>query len=264
VKGAWLPALALLALAGCAPRVLSPAIGGTAPAGVRGNSGTAAANPAASRDARLRPPSEDKPVAITSDKLAYTQQGQVTVFSGHVHVRQEGATLEAPYLEVRSQDGQAVARQGIRLLDNERGVTLTAQELTYKENLGHAQARGDVRVASRDDRQQPLNLASDYLEWDLQKKNMQARDRVRVNYQGMTATAQALDFAQVAEVAHLTSPGGKPGERPRIEQDGDVITGDSLLLKIKERRYEAHGNARAEITLKENGRSGPGRAKEKP
>jgi lipopolysaccharide export system protein LptA len=253
--------LNLLALAGCAPRVVSPIIAG-GPAGAKGNSGTAAAVPVA-QDARLRPMSENKPVAITSDRLAYTQQGQVTVFTGHVNVRQESSVLEAPYLEVRSQDGQAVARQGIRLVDNERGVTLTAQELTYKENLAHAQARGDVRVASTDERQQPLKVASEFLEWDTKTKDMKARDHVRVNYQGMTATAQALDYAQVTELAVLTSPGGKPQERPRIEQAGDVITGDKLILKIKERRYEAHGSARAEITLKENGRPGTGHPKEK-
>ncbi|NTV53208.1 MAG: LPS export ABC transporter periplasmic protein LptC [Candidatus Firestonebacteria bacterium] len=251
--------------AACAPRVLSPVIGGNTPAGAKGNSGTAAVvSGPVSQDARLRPMSEDKPVAITSDRLVYTQQGQVTVFTGRVQVRQAGALLEAPYLEVRSQDGQAVARQGIRLTDSERGLTLTAQELTYKENLAHAQARGNVRVSSLDDKQQPLKVAGEYLEWDAQKKDMKAREHVRVNYQGMTATAEALDYAQAAQVAELTSPDAKPDERPRIEQDGDLITGDKLLLKIKERRYEAHGSARAEITPKENGRPGPGRAKEKP
>jgi len=254
--------LGMLATAGCAPRVLSPVIGSVTPAGAKGNSSTAVAAPGA-QDARLRPMSQDKPVAITSDRLSYTQQGQVTVFTGHVNVRQEGTLLEAPYLEVRSQDGQAVARQGIRLVDFERGVTLTAQELTYKENLAHAQAHGDVRVASTDERHQPLKVTSENLEWDTQKKDMKARDHVRVNYQGMTATAQALDYGQASELAELTSPGGKPDERPRIVQEGDVITGDKLILKIKERRYEAHGSARAEITLKENGRPGTGHPKEK-
>ncbi len=251
----------------CAPRVVTPpsaatpTLTGTA-AGVTKTAAPLATH--ASEDARLKPLAEDKPVAITSDRLSYTQQGQVTVFQGRVKVVQETTRLDAPYLEVRSQDGQGVARQGIRLVDHARGITVTARELEYKETLSHATVRGNVKVVSHDNENQTLVVKSESMEWNAQGKDIQAKERVVVTYRGSTATAEVMDYSQTTQVAVLSSP-GKNAALPKIEQEGDVITGKTLILKTKERIYEARGSARAEIWPKEkNNRAVPGRMKEKP
>jgi lipopolysaccharide transport protein LptA len=256
-----------LAGAACTPRVAMPPVGKEAsptPVVATGaNSATAKVSPV-SDSSRTKPFSEDRPVAIDSDRLSYTQQGQVTVFQGHVRVQQETTRLDAPYLEVRSQDGQAVARQGIRLVDHTRGITVTAQEMEYKENLSHAQVRGKVKVYSHDDQNQALLVQSGQLEWDAQGKDIKAREKVKVTYRGATATAEAMDYAQTAQVVEMTSP--KAGDaRPRIEQNGDIITGDKIILKIKERAYQARGQARADVYPKEkNTGAGFQPVKEKP
>jgi lipopolysaccharide export system protein LptA len=121
-----------------------------------------------------------------------------------------------------------------------------------------------VKVVSHDNENQALVVKSESMEWNAQGKDIQAKDHVVVTYRGSTATAESMDYSQTTQVAVLSSP-GKNAALPKIEQEGDVITGKTLILKTKERIYEARGSARAEVWPKEkSNRAVPGRTKEKP
>jgi lipopolysaccharide export system protein LptA len=231
-----------LVLTACAARVLTPLP--ERPAAVKA---AATAVVKADGDARLRPPAEDRPAQITSDRLVYSNQGRVTVFQGNVNVRQDAARLESPYLEVRSEDGQAIASQGVRLIDLERGVTVTAQTLEYRRNLANAKARGDVRLYSHDDQGEPMNLRSDRLAWDTTRKEALAEGGVRVTYRGSTATAEAMHYRQSEQIITLSPAGNTSAARPQIVQEGNTITGNVITLRLNERVYEVSGTAHADL-----------------
>lgn len=231
---------------------------------VHSRSNTATAKAADTEADRMKPLSENRPVNIVSDHLTYTDQGRVTIFTGHVKVRQEATQLQAPYLEVRSTDGQAFAKQGIRMIDLERGVTVTAQELEYKDTLEHALVHGQVQVDSHDQQGIPLRLTSEQLEWNAQSKEIKARERVKILYQGTTATAEAMDYDQVRQLVELSRPKDSKASLPRIEQDGNIIMGEKIFLHLKNHTYEARGSAYADASTAKS--SAPPRSpkKEKP
>jgi lipopolysaccharide export system protein LptA len=237
---AWLACcLVGLTVAACAPRVFTPFPERT-PAAVK------SAAPETKNVVPARP-AEDLPAQITSDRLVYTNQGRVSVFQGNVTVRQGATRVEAPYLEVRSEDGQAFAREGVRLIDSEQGVTLTARELEYRRSLANAKARGDVRLVSHDNRGESVRLRSDRLAWDTAHKEALAEGGVRVTSQGSTATAEGLHYRQSDQIIELNAAGNSLAARPQIVQDGNTITGQVITLRLNERVYEVSGTAHADL-----------------
>lgn len=246
------PWLALV-LTACVPRALTPLPGlelKSRPADAASTAGTTATAASAPEDPRLRPLSEDKPAQITSDRMSYSEQGRVTVFQGRVRVRQETMRVETPYLEVRSEDGRALARRGVRIIDHARGLTVTAQELEYRQNLTNATARGRVHLDSHDSQGQPLQMRSERLDWDQRLKEALAGGSVQVNFRGATATAESMRYRQDEQKVELTGAGNTLSARPQIEQEGNTITGDVILLRLSDRVYEVTGSARAELTPK--------------
>lgn len=243
----------LCLLAACAGPVLEP-VREPAPQPKAAAAGPGAgSSPPANQ--RLQPLSEDRPVAITSDRLTYLEQGKITVFQGHVSARQDTLRLEAPYLEVRSADNRTHAKNGVRITDSARDITITARELDYQENLLNATASGQVVVDARDDRGQPLRIRSDRLDWNVGKKRMQAQGRVQVTYGGNTATAERMDY-QEADQTVVLKPGTAAGSpQPTIMQADNIIRGNLLTLRLRERIYEAQGSAWGNINP---------RAKEQP
>ncbi|MEW6516305.1 MAG: LptA/OstA family protein [candidate division FCPU426 bacterium] len=200
---------------------------------------------------RMAAPDKSQPVQITADRMQYQDQGQVTVFTGHVRVNQESAWLLAPYLEVQSRDGLAYARGGVRLIDHYRGITLTAKEMDYRRNLADVEVRKNVRVLTHDDQGQPLRIRCDRLDWNTEAETARAREQVVVHYKNITATAGDLRFSQEAETLLLLPPVEKPGERPEIIRGWDRITGEQITLRIKDRVYEVEGSARAVVLPEE-------------
>jgi len=254
-----------LALAACAPRILTPLPSRPAARDGQSTNRSVQAEPeGATTNARLKPLDENQPAQITSDRLVYTNQGKVTVFSGQVNVRQGAMRVEAPYLEVRSDDGRAVARQGVRLTDHARGMTLTARELEYKQNLANAKARGDVRLVSHDDQGQSLRVRSDRLDWDNDRREALARGRVQITYRDTTATADVMTYRQAEQLVILAADGESKTRRPQIEQAGNTILGNLITLRLRERVYEVQGEARAEIQPRETSGAPASGRKEKP
>jgi|GEM_PF-4871127 len=249
IPGAALAAgiLGLALLSACVPRATSMRIPipddlekSAAVAG--SNTATAAGNP------RLQPPDEDKPVQITSDRLEYRNQGQVTVFRGRVKVNQTASRLSTPYLEVRSDDGLALARDGIELVDYERGLTVTAQEMTYRKNLSHIIARQKVRLRSRDEQGVPLSVRSQRLEWWSDRREALASGEVVFHYKDITATADTMHYRQADQILILKQDGPSAQDKaPEIRQGTDVLRGEIITIQIQNRKYEAQGAAQALI-----------------
>ncbi len=247
VPGVLILGSLLLTLA-CSPRVLIQlSRGKVLPAAGKDASGGEKPGAAGSGTGdRLRPVDQEQPVRITSERLTYKDQGQVAEFTGRVRVLQGSTRLEAPYLEVHSEDGRAWARNGVRVIDHERGVTVTARELEYLENLNDAAAQGQVRMISHDGRGNPFQVDCDRMEWKSERKEVLARGHVRVTFQGTTATAEAMLYRRDPQVVEFLP--ARPGEaRPKIEKGNGTITGDRITLRLNERAYEAEGSAQADI-----------------
>lgn len=261
----WAGCVLCCGLAACAPRAFTPpaAEDQSAPS-ARTAPAEAPAVPRATDDPRFRPYTAEGPAQVTADRMRYMQEGQVSVFTGRVRVTQGTTRLEAPYLEVLSRDGRAVARQGVRLTDPSRGLTVTAQELAYAQTLDNAQARGNVRLDSRDDQGEPLHLTCDRLDWDDPAQSALARGGVRATYRDITATAETLRYLHADQVLELKPPADPKGPRPRVEQAGSTLTGNAIFLRLRERIYEAQGAARADLEVSRFDRTRPAGRQERP
>ncbi|MBN1594815.1 LPS export ABC transporter periplasmic protein LptC [candidate division FCPU426 bacterium] len=196
---------------------------------------------------RLTPPRKDQPMHITSDRMAYQEQGKVTVFTGRVKVNQEQSWLFTPYLQLRSEAGTAYARQGVYLVDYARSVSATAQQLDYKDDLTNVTMRQDVHINTLDDQGQVLRIRSDQLDWNNRAEIAVATGGVVVHYQDTTATAEMLTYHHRDRVLEL-SPGEQKGKvLPVVQQRHNQITGDLITLYVKDKTYEVTGSARAVI-----------------
>jgi len=198
-------------------------------------------------DKRLKPPEKDQPLQITSDRMAYQEEGKVTIFKGHVKVNQEKAWLFTPYLQVCSDKEVAFARNGIRLIDHERGVTVTARELDYKDDLSYAVIRDNVRLTTHDDEGVTLRIHSKKMEWKDRAETVVAQGDVVVHYKDTTATADVMTFNQPQRVIVLTQFSKGNGKKPLVKQKRNIITGETITLYIKERTYQIEGSAQAII-----------------
>lgn len=189
--------------------------------------------------------SQDVPVDIRSDRMRYQNQGQVTIFQGHVQVVQPKAVMQTPYLEVRSNQGLAYARQGVRLEDYTRGMTVTAQELDYSKNLSDVEIRNQVKVKTQDEKGQTLMIQSKKLEWHADKDEALATGAVVVHYQNTTATAETIHFQSAADKLVLSS---EPKDKlPEMQRGPDRISGQVITVYPKEKIYEVDGMAKAII-----------------
>jgi lipopolysaccharide export system protein LptA len=259
----WAACAVAWSLAACAPRALSPGIAAT-PTRSSARPAAAAAPAAPAEPGRLGTYSPEAPAQVTADRMIYTQQGQVSVFQGRVRVTQGPTKMESPYLEVRAQDGRGTARQGVRLTDPTRGLTVTAQELDYTQTLDNAQARGNVRLDTHDDQGEALRLNCERLDWDNRAQTALARGAVRATYRDATATAESMQYLRAAQVLELQQAPGSGSPQPRVEQAGSTITGNVITLRLQERVYEAKGAARADIDTRTLSRPAPAGRKEQP
>ncbi len=196
-------------------------------------------------DKRLETPSGDQPVNITSDTMHYRGQGRVAVFRGKVRVNQDDAWLFTPYLEVRSDDGLAWARQGIRLVDYMRDVTVTARELKYFKDLSRATIRKKVSLQTRDERGNQLRIYSRSMEWNAESGTAEAREKVVVHYLNITATAGKMTYDHERQVLVLTQDPGQKKSLPEVLRGPDKLTGKTITLHVKQQKYEVQGSARA-------------------
>jgi lipopolysaccharide export system protein LptA len=196
---------------------------------------------------RLRPPKKESPMQITSDRMIYQEAGKITLFLGNVQVNQEKAWLYTPYLQVRSELGTASARNGIRLIDHERGVTVTAKELDYQDDLSNIVVRKNVKVKTHDEQGLALCLYGHEMEWNKKSEIVIARGNVVVHYKDTTATADSMTFYQQQKKLELAKKANEDGKDPTVWQKENMITGQMITLLINEKTYEVDGSARAII-----------------
>lgn len=237
--------LAGMAFPACAPRVsirIDPETKITVPRDEKTRT-----DPSPENQERLQPPDQDQPAQITADRMTYQKTGRLTVFRGNVRVNQEEAWLFTPYLEVRSEDGLALARGGIRLIDHARGLTVTAREMEYKRNFSNVLVRKQVVVLTHDDQGETLRISSRQLEWDADREAARATGDVVMHYQNITATAGAISFEQDKQEMVLRPASGQSEPLPEIFRGMDRIQGEVIILRVKERTYEVQGSARAVI-----------------
>jgi lipopolysaccharide export system protein LptA len=249
----------LLVLPACHRSAIRLALPAERPAVAEAKGNTPAAG---TPEKRMQPIDEDRPVEITSDRMDYQNQGKVTVFRGRVKVNQVSTWLFTPYLEVRSDDGLALAREGIRLIDHERGLTVTAKEMDYQKNLSHVIARQDVRLRSHDQQGLPLQVRSNRLEWWSDRREALATGNVTFYYRNITATAGTMHYRQADQILVLQQDPQAPDKTlPTIKQGTDVLTGDTITIQIQKKQYEAQGHAQALIITSKDEKAKP---KEKP
>ncbi len=196
-------------------------------------------------DKRRETTGGDQPVDITSDRMHYQGQGRVTVFRGKVRVNQGTAWLFTPYLEVRSEDGLALARQGIRVVDYMRDVTVTARELKYYKDLSRLTIRKKVCLQTRDERGNQLRIYSRTMEWNAKSNAAVAREKVVVHYLNITATAGNMTYDHERQVLVLTPSPGKKDLLPEVLRGPDTLNGKIITLNVKQQKYEVQGSARA-------------------
>ncbi len=209
-------------------------------------------------DKRLATPGGDLPVNITSDRMHYRGQGQVAVFRGEVRVNQDEIWLFTPYLEVRSDDGLALARQGVRLEDYTRDVTVTARELEYDKDLSRVTIQKKVCLQTRDERGNQLRIYSRSMEWNAEHGTAEAREKVVVYYLNITATAGNMTYDHERQVLVLTEVPGQKKSLPEILRGPDKLTGKTITLHVKQQKYEVQGSARAVfMSTGENARQFP-------
>ncbi|MCK5242568.1 hypothetical protein KAR34_08970 [bacterium] len=199
---------------------------------------------------RFRPPKKDKPMQISSDRMIYREEGKVTLFLGNVQVNQEQAWLYTPYLQVNSELGLASARQGVRLIDHERGITVTAKELDYQEDLSNVITRENVKVSTHDDQGMALRLYGRRMEWEKKTESVLATGDVVLHYKDTTATAEIMTYYQKQQKLKLAKESDTSGKNPVVRQKDNMITGQIITLLIKEKIYEVEGSAKAIILPK--------------
>ncbi len=188
---------------------------------------------------------EDQPVAITSDKMTYLNDGEITIFQGHVHVKQEGLELKAPYLKVSSSSGQALAKDGVQLVDRIQDAVIKARELDYQHDLSHVTARQDVHLATKDDAGNAMKLSSDQLDWQPNSGNGRAQGQVVVHYKAVTATAGIMTFSDQEKKIVLKADPQKVLEQPLVINEGDRISGQQITLLMNDNTYIVTGKAQA-------------------
>ncbi len=209
----------------------------------------------ASPEPKLTPTwSEDRPVTIISDKMTYLNEGEITIFEGHVHVTQDGLELRAPYLKVSSSSGRALARNGVELTDHIQDAVIQARELDYQHDLSHVTARQQVHLITKDDTGNVIKLNSDQLDWQPNSGNGRAQGQVVVYYKAVTATAGIMTFSDQEKKIVLQPDPQKTQVQPLVLNKDDRITGRQITLLMNNNTYIVTGKAQALVNPNQDGK----------
>lgn len=153
-------------------------------------------------------------VDLTAARLLVRSNGEEMVAMGGTALTRGTDRLQAPTISYFSAQARAVTSDGRARLDSAEGV-LQANVLEYFLNESRAVATGNVHIES-------------------DRRNLEATAE-RADYQGAAAGKRA----EVVLVGNA-----------RAVQDGNVLTGNRLVMSLDDRVSEAEGNAKLVIAPK--------------
>lgn len=180
----------------------------------------------------------DEGLNIDSKTLTYERTSGLTVFQGPVTARRGAVTLTCRTLKASPDSRRAVAQGSVTVVDGARGVTLSCAVLEYRDFLNLLVARGDARLITTDEKNQPVTLKCRRLEYDTRKAAAAAEGEVEVDHPEGKAFARRALYDKKEEKVILE------GE-PKLQTPYGWISARRLIFYFSRGALRAEGAVEA-------------------
>lgn len=165
-----------------------------------------------------------------------------TLLEGNARVVSNQITLEAGEIELSGTDFRyAELRSTVRIVDSDRDLIITAEEVSFDRTTENSRARNNVIV---EDNGNDLLLKGGYLETREGGDLLFVQSSVRVLRDDLTARAQFLRYRREDEVLELSG-------FPVVYWKGDEYRAGRIILNLETEEIELQGRVEGEIAVEE-------------
>lgn len=175
-------------------------------------------------------------------KSIYTKGKERTLLSGHARVVSDKNTITADEIELYGEKSKYVECRGrVRLINTERGIELTCDELLYERHKKIARIRGNAVLV---DRKNEVVVKGGFLESREEEDLIIIQIGVRILKEDMSCRAEFAKYLRRQKILELSG-------MPVVWWKGDQYRAQKIIIDLENDEVRLENNVEGEITNEE-------------